>query len=79
MSKLHSPKQRLLSALCLSVACAAALLTAGATAASAKAMKPIPMRSDLSCNSPCSNNSNCSGMCSVCHPLNQFDKVCYIN
>ena len=79
MRKLTYPIQKLLPAFCVSVACAAALLTAGATAASAKAISPIPTRNGLTCNDPCLSSSQCSGMCSVCHPLNSNYSVCYIN
>jgi hypothetical protein len=79
MRKLHFPKQQLLSAFCLSAACAAVLLTTEATATSVKAIKPLPTRSGLTCNDPCSSSSECSGMCSVCHPLNSYYSVCYLH
>lgn len=77
MKKLFKSRQNLLSVVCVTVACAAALSTAGASVASSKAIKPIPRRNSLNCNDPCLSSSQCTGSCKVCHPLNSNHSVCY--
>ena len=77
MKKLNFSGKQMLSMLCISIACTGAMLTAGASAASAKALKPIPTRNGLNCNDPCLSSSQCTGMCKVCHPLNSNHSVCF--